>query len=577
MSREFFSAIVGTRQSATLWRACVKSHVVWLGAVPEFVALPTPDGRVCILCVAHIRGETVPLTLSEGKSLSLEGVTVAWSLDGETLTFIAALAHPVLVCFTSLRDGTLVVGDDLRFVASFTDATVDDDALRSLLCYGCVPPGRALIRGVSSLAPGYALDCSIACGAWTLRTATTLGGSSDLRTDVNDEQRMVTLVNRCLPDNLKGPVVLLSGGVDSALLLAVLQRRGSNIRCAHFEMTDEETSAARGVARHLGASVTVIPYRVEQVDAVLADLFRDYRYPSGDFSATVTNALVREINTAVPDAYELIDGTGADGLFAVGGMAQRWRVMSYVPQVVLDVMGAPLWWSSQHWRNDQLGRAMVVARRLASEPLEVAGALSRHALAGIAFDLPAFQHQEIVGTFLSHLTSIMPDAELSDRITMLDVFHSCARQMAAKDSAPARARGLRVVYPFLSDTMIRESQQWSWKRKCAGGVSKALLKDTLATMIPRSMVDRKKTGFTPDIGAIFARPAAQERCRALLLQSGGPLDGVVHRNFVRNALDRVRNGPVNGYVMNFLWTALFAATWLDGLRARRFVNEQARV
>jgi asparagine synthetase B (glutamine-hydrolysing) len=373
-------------------------------------------------------------------------------------------------------------------------------------------------------------------------------------------------LDRCLAAVPPGAELYFSGGVDSSLLATRLRHLGrTDCRLVHFSFgrDDAETVHARRVASALGMPLCEVAASDNDTETVLARIGRDYSYPFADASVLPTNVLAHATIDRRGVAA-VIEGTGADGSFAVPCGFGRWRRLYAVPSAARELAGGS--YRRLHmWRSDStMARWCQAARRSAALPLEQA-ALAQNALEGIAYETPPEVDGLLQSALRRCLDAVLPDAAPDARLGMLDVMFACAGAMAAKTFDPLRARGVQPVYPYLSPDIVYGAALLPPDAKCRGG-SKALLKSALARELPAHLVYRAKRGFTPPYRSLFSSPAMVQVLNDTVLSADNPLAGFWRRDIVRSLIEHASRRQLSVSGCDFLWALTFCSVWYRQIR-----------
>lgn len=254
----------------------------------------------------------------------LRGIFAFVLYDARSGKFLCARDHlGVKPLLYAQRGNNLIVASELRamLASGLVEPEADRESLYLLLRHGSVPQPRTMLQGVYSLMPGHIMRwCNGKTSIkqyWRMKT-----GRLPLRklscSEIMEAGREA--VEEALRLQLVSDVPLgafLSGGIDSSLLVALMQRSHGNVRTFSigFESdldtaSEDETSDAEEVARHLGCQhETVIVSRSEIID-VLPRIARDLDHPTVDGvnSWFVSKVASKELTVAV-------SGTGGDELF----------------------------------------------------------------------------------------------------------------------------------------------------------------------------------------------------------------------------------------------------------------------
>jgi asparagine synthase (glutamine-hydrolysing) len=219
---------------------------------------------------------------------------------------------------------------------------LDLEALDDYLAFGYVPGSRCLARGIQKLPQGHALTFDGRSGAvqtwpyWQVHTGTPPDGAE------SDDELMQEF-GRLLADSVRlrmiadVPVgVMLSGGVDSSLVVAMAARTSSRpVKTFTISFPGhgafDEAPYARTIARHFGTEHIELAAEPATVD-LLPELARQYDEPIADSSMVPTYLVSRLIRQ---EATVALGGDGGDELF--GGyphhswVQQRGRIGTWLP------------------------------------------------------------------------------------------------------------------------------------------------------------------------------------------------------------------------------------------------------
>ncbi|MGZ5084965.1 MAG: asparagine synthase (glutamine-hydrolyzing), partial [Usitatibacter sp.] len=272
-------------------------------------------------------------------------------------------------------------GSELKALRAF-DAwrpEIDRDALGQYLQYGYVGAPRSIYRNVHKLLPGHWLELGevgepVARQYWTAVTSEDpLEGSEE-----ELERRLETLLVEACRYRMVSDVpvgIFLSGGVDSSLVAALLQRYGGGeVRTFTIGFDDpryDESAHARKVARHLGTRHTERIVTAKDMLGVMSQWAELFDEPFGDQSGVPTFLVSKMAREHVKVA---LSADGGDELFSgyshYGVMLDRERSLSRMPGFARSALamvprhalrsiveGAPM---PQSWRHG--ARRNVVER-----------------------------------------------------------------------------------------------------------------------------------------------------------------------------------------------------------------------
>lgn len=488
----------------------------------------------------------------------------------------------------------LLFGSELKAIVRHPafQGEVDRDALAEYLRFGYVPAPRSIWRDIVKLPPASLVEIGdggtsvgIPQRYWKFedvavegtRAASAGEPSTALEPLLRDAVRL-----RMASDVPLG--AFLSGGVDSSLVVALMQAQSSvPVRTFTIGFEDasySEAEHARAVARHLGTDHT--EYRVSARDALdvvpmLPDIWDE---PFGD-SSQIPTFLVSKL--AAQSVTVVLSGDGGDELF---GGYNRYiagdriaRIARGLPRsarfAVASALGAPI------------GRraADLVNRRLPARHRQL-GLSDRLLKAAAIVRDPS--PDAMYRRFVSQIPS--PDAVLiageEAAWTPLDtvLLDDPRLQMMARDSVTylpddiltkvdraSMAVSIEARVPLLDHRVVEAAWRLPMTAKIKGSTGKLILREILFRHVPRRLVERPKNGFAVPLASWLTGPLrawAEELLAPERLVAEGFFQPAAIAAMWRNFLEGRRH--VHGQLWNVL---MFQAWWerqtLDAIALRR--------
>lgn len=483
----------------------------------------------------------------------------------------------------------------LHFASEFTafeavpylDTALSPHTVHGYLQRWYVAPPFTIGRGVRRLPegsvltwrPGGAVDVR---SYWSISDAVERGGAnriSDERDAVDALERLLTEAVQCrlLSDVPLG--ALLSGGIDSSLVTALMQRGSTRpVRTFSIGFTDpgyDEASHARAVAQHLGTAHTELYVSDDDARAVVPQLGRIYDEPFADSSQIPTVLVSRMARSHVTVT---LTGDGGDELFGgyvrYDAVPRLWRTLNRVP-------ARPVVASLVEHAPDRLLDAMApVALRMLprslgdrhlshlSAKVKRAGPLLRartfrdlySAFVGLWPD-PATLLAEPAVSAVEPWSPPLPSG-LSDVDWMLwwDSVHLLPDDLLVKVDRAAMHVGLETRVPLLD----RRVAEFAWRlplpMKLRPGAAKWPLQEILARHVPRALFERPKMGFGVPLDRWLRGPLrgwAEDLLSEDRLRRQGLLDAAaVQRAWLDFLTTRHRTSAQ-------MWVVLMLQAWLD--------------
>jgi asparagine synthase (glutamine-hydrolysing) len=413
------------------------------------------------------------------------------------------------------------------------DNEIDRDALALFLRYTCVPAPYSIYKRVYKLQPACVLtldanSCtpvpsSAPFAPWSDRglTIERYWSLADVvaRTDgrpLEDVQEAKAQLETALTDAVRLQSIadvplgaFLSGGIDSSLIVALMQRQsGRNVRTftIGFDQGEfNEAEHAKAVAAHLGTDHAELYVTDTEARDVIPRLPDIYSEPFADSSQIPTYLVSRMARQHVTVA---LTGDGGDELF--GGYVRHqwapriWRrlqwttpgmrrhlasVLESVPAGVVDsagrLLGTP--WSRPSDKLQKVAQRIRSVDSLADlyrmlvttwppQDAIVCGATAAPTLIDVArYDLERRDSSDFM-MFWDALT-YLPD----------DILHKVDRA--------SMSVSLETRAPFLDHRVADLAWRLPASMKIAGGQSKWLLRQLLYQYVPSKLMDRPKMGF----------------------------------------------------------------------------------
>ncbi len=438
------------------------------------------------------------------------------------------------------RDGLFAFASEPKALLAHPaiSARVDPSAVIDYLTYGYVPFDGCIFEGVRKLPPGHLLvhesgDVRL-IEYWRFSPSAADGAAAPAPVTLRRE--LAHAVRLHLVSDV--PVgAFLSGGVDSSVVTALMSEASPSpvhTLAVAFDYGTSELPWARDVAARYGTNHHEEQVQVGGVGDLIRTLVRSYDEPLADPSTVPTYLLCATARRHVKVA---ISGDGGDELFAgygrYGRMLATGAPSAGAVKVVDRLRALP-----------RLARLQVLLRGV--EP-DVVRRYQMHAglfdewesrrVAGPALQ-PLLRERDSLWLFRKFFR---PDLPLLTALQWLDLKTFLADDILVKVDRAGMAHSLEVRPPILDHEIvelafrIRASQQ----RDRDGG--KAFFKAATADLLPRSVLERGKRGFSPPTTAWFKAslwPIARARLNGGFCVRDGLIDGTFVDWIVANYTER---------------------------------------
>ena len=395
----------------------------------------------------------------------------------------------------------------------FTDRpSMNQKAVTAYLRYGYVPAPMSIYQDIFKLEPGTILTFHNGTLTqkkyWSMEdvsSQTKLTGSFD---DHRDEFHALLRdsVRRCMHADV--PVgTLLSGGIDSSLVTALMQSQSSGpistFTIGFHEKRFNEAEDAKRIAAHLGTDHHELYVTTKETQDVIPLLTNMYDEPFADSSAIPTFLVSKLARTKLK---AVLSGDGGDEVF--GGykryflLNQLWtmknripfsgsvgNLISKLPPHMLDRLVKIM---PPSFRVQNFGqRVNTLGNLLKSDSMQEC----YQAFIGLWHNQislrPGYTDEHLDSFFTSNTNlDIMEQMQLIDTNTYLP------DDILTKVDRASMAVSLEGRVPLLDHRLIEMAWRMPTKWKVSGGNNgKIPLKSILKDYIPKEMFDRPKMGF----------------------------------------------------------------------------------
>jgi asparagine synthase (glutamine-hydrolysing) len=441
--------------------------------------------------------------LGPGFVSRLEGMFAfaLWDAARERLVLARDRVGKKPLLWTRLPDETLAFASELKALLRLPGVSreLDPAALDAYLALQYVPAGTAL-RGVEKLPPGHVLVAE--GGDVRVERYWSLEGRAEELGDQEWLERVRETVGAAVRRRLVADVplgALLSGGIDSAVVVAEMARAGGRVRTFTVGFGDDrydERAYARAVAEQYGTEheeIVVDP----DVTGLLPRLARTFDEPLGDEAALpqfVVSELARRHVTVA------LTGDGGDEAFAG---YERYAAVGLAGRVTLPGAGTAaraLRWAGRgepRSRANRAGRLLEVA----SSPAETRyGRLMEVFPAALRAELwePGFVAEPVPAWEL-----LGPSGDGISGLQRLDIRTYLPGDLLLKADLASMAHSLEVRSPLLDHAVLELGVSLPDRLKVGGRRGKVALRRAFADALPPLVAARGKTGFGVPIARWF--------------------------------------------------------------------------
>jgi asparagine synthase (glutamine-hydrolysing) len=418
-----------------------------------------------------------------------------------------------------LKDGVFMFSSELKSFHAHPqfDKTINKNAVALFLQQGYIQSPQSIFQYVHKVQPGSWLEIG---ANFTIKTHTYWQAEncypSNGKTLTGDENALTEQLEAILMDSFKLRMVadvpvgmFLSGGVDSSLVTAMLQKE-YNIPLKTFTVGFEserynEAGHARKVAEHIGTDHTEILCTEEDFKALIPQLPDFYDEPFGGESALPTYMVAKLAKKTVKVC---LSADGGDELF--GGYtkyeytAKYKRFLQPIPPPIRGALAA-LSNTINPITLEHLFHKMPILNRytnLGSKLSKFQNAFNADTVEGFFKNASSFSTDETIEA-LTNIVNTPPqylthnkNSHLLSYLGILDIKSFLEGHVMTKVDRATMQNALEGREPFLDHKIIEFAMELPDSYKMKNGVLKYPLRKILYQYVPQNLIERPKQGFS---------------------------------------------------------------------------------
>jgi len=442
---------------------------------------------------------------------------------------------------------------------------VDPAAVAQYLSLGYVAAPRTIFADIRQLPPGHRLVLEDGEARIEPYFRLRLEPDARPRSEAEWVESLDEVLRRAIRRQMVADVPLgafLSGGLDSSLVVALMQATGASVRTFSIGFEGmghyDERSWARRVAQRFGTlheEFLVAPRAADDLPAML----HYFDQPFADSSALPLYHLARLTRRHVTVA---LSGTGGDELFggyrryashrvsAVTRRLPRWTVQA--ARAMADRLPAS--------RRTRVGGAILLARRLA-RTVDLSVDEEYRRLMTVAD--PAIMRAPWTGEdvdVIGRALRAAPAPDVVSRRLFADFHTYLPDDLLVKEDRMTMATGLEARVPLLDDELVALAARMPAELKVRRLTTKYVLKQVAARYLPREIVHRAKHGFAVPVSEWLRGPLRLLAGDMLFLGGSGWFDAAA----VERLWSEHQGGADHGAA---LYALLVFELWHRGQRA----------
>jgi len=495
-----------------------------------------------------------------------------WDVANQRLV-VARDAMGIKLVYYKIDNGTLTFGSEIRSILAANDSrpAVDPVALKLFLQFRYTPSPLTIFQGIRKLAPGTMLVVEKGqCREerWYNFTPTPFSRPKKEKEAVHE---LLELYRGAVGRHLLSDVpvgILLSGGLDSGLLLGLMNEHGGSWPAYTIgygkSFADDELFDAAETASLFGARHVTVKLDQGEFERSLPGIVDCLEEPIAA-SSIVPMYFVSQ--RARQDVKVALVGQGPDELF--GGYKRHlgvhygewWRglpggLRSMIGRAVNGLPRSETLKRGVYSLNneDRLKRYQDV---FSLAPTETIGALFRDGV------LPETQGEQ---DLVKYWRELEPQIEYTDELggfQLLEIRSSLPDELLMYADKLSMAHSLEVRVPYLDRTVVEYVQRLGANFKVRNGARKWLHRQVCQSYLPRQILKRKKRGFAVNVVDDWFRSSMGSQIPEMLLDEQALVFDLLEPQPVAELLKAHRSGRQDNH--KILFSLVMLEQWLRGL------------
>ena len=459
---------------------------------------------------------------------------------------LARDAFGIKLLYYNIDEDGLNFGSEMRAVRATMagQPEIDPTSLNLFLRYRYTPSPYTILKGVRKLAPGTKLTVqngSYEVSCWYKFKPTPF---SKPKSAQEAREELLAIYKGAVRRQLMSDVpvgLLLSGGLDSGMLLALMNLEGSSwptYSVGYGEsFADDELEDAAETARILGSNHTSIKITRSIFEKALPTIVAALEEPIAT-SSIVPMYFVCE--RASRDVKVALVGQGPDELF--GGYRRH-----------LGVRYGSLWARLPGWVRKSVASSVATLPRnetLKRGVYSLAQPDRMRRYQDVLSLLPGDQVERLFQDGLldtnagdailgcwEDLRGLMADDDLGG-LQFLEVRSTLPDELLMYADKLSMAHGLELRVPYLDKEIVEYVERLPAKFKVRNGTRKWLHREMCRTYLPESILRRRKRGFAVNVVDDWFRGAMNNKMAETLLDSSSKIYDYLRPEAVRGILEQ---------------------------------------
>lgn len=537
---------------------------------------------VCLLGDGYINGNLVTAD-SLHAIYEKKGVEILPELDGHFLAIVIDNEHQTINVLSDkfstiplyyyTNKEQIILSTSLKSIATAFDnkPAINPQAIYNYIYFHCIPSPHTVYEDIYKLEPAHKLTWENNQLDNSLYWLPTFSESEDTSSDVQQQALRTALNDTLTPlSNIDNVGAFLSGGLDSSSVAAFLAKNSENkaktFTIGFSEPGYDETEFAAAVAEHLGTDHHVYQLTPKDVLDALPKIAEHYDEPFGNSSALPTYFCGKFAKENGVDT--LLAGDGGDELFAGNERYATQKIFekfASLPSIIkapfntlvpvaAKVCPISLFKKANSYifqANQGLPTRLQHYNFLHQNP--PSKVFTADILQKVDFSLPL----DLMKSRYAEISNVSN----TNNMLYLDWKFTLADNDLVKVNNMTDLAGVDVKYPMLSKELLALSCKVSSERKLPGNKLRDFYKQSLASVLPDSTINKSKQGFGLPFGMWLTKD------EGLIELTDNALNSLKKRNlinpeFIDEARENHRSVHAH-YYGELVWIMVMLELWLQ--------------
>ncbi len=483
------------------------------------------------------------------------------------------------------NNNVFLFGSELKSFRAHPDfvTEINRDALCLYLRHNYIPAPYSIYQGIAKLMPAsiatlQADGNNLVIEQYWDAKAVMANQQHDTRSDTDQIETLEQLLKQAVGDQMMADVPLgafLSGGVDSSLIVALMQQQSDKpiktFSIGFYEKEFNEAEHAKAVATHLGTEHTELYVSADDALKLVSSMAQVYDEPFAD-SSQLPTYLVSQM--AKQHVTVSLSGDAGDEVFCGYNRYlltdMTWSKLAKVP-VFLRKLGAKILRAVpvNLWNKlNSLLPSRYKMANLGDKLHKAADVISSSSVDELYYGLISHWKNPasvVIGGREPHTLLTTPSQSSMfrhsiPRMMALDTLTYLPDDILVKVDRAAMAVSLETRVPFLDHRVFEYAWTMPQRLKLNKGVTKDCLRKILYKYVPQHLIERPKSGFAVPV-ADWLRGPLKPWAEQLLLPERLAKEGIFDHQHISQMWLEHQSGKRNWQY--HLWDILMFQSWYE--------------